>query len=96
MDGNAFWLNALANAFGSFLGGGILALLALWFSDFIFSVPELSGFWTLITDIEKSSYKKYVGLHVTFLLAIWQDEKRVYGTGEKVFERRSMTARMST
>lgn len=89
MDGaTLFWNNAFANAVGSLLGGGVLALLALFASDFVFRLPNLNGFWTLEVTTRETSYKPFNGLKTIFLVALSQDGSKLRGSGEKVFETR--------
>jgi hypothetical protein len=52
----------------------------------ISAVPDLTGSWTIATQVESSSYKGYAGLRLGYELKLEQDGARVTGVGRKVTE----------
>jgi len=50
------------------------------------AIQNLSGEWSLVNTIEKTSYPAYVNLHIGYRVVINQVGKEFTAEGEKVFE----------
>lgn len=87
----------LMTAVGSTVIGGILlAFIFFLFSDFIFTLPALSGLWRFESETQSTSYNPYRGMKLTYLVLLWQEGHTIHGSGEKVQEDINGTVRTYT
>lgn len=66
------------------VGGLVLALIILFFRDYIFKVRDLSGKWIFELTTEVTSHAPYKGMTLTYLVLLAQEGQVLYGTGEKI------------
>ena len=69
--------------FSNLASGFILTILIFISTYYIFKIPELHGHWMCILTYETSSLSKYKGMVLTYKVLLWQEGKKLYGTGEK-------------
>jgi hypothetical protein len=86
----------MANVLATVIGGLLLALIFFLLSDFFFRLPALSGLWSFESETRSTSYNRYKGMKLTYLVLLWQEGNTIYGSGEKVREDVSGTVRSYT
>lgn len=50
------------------------------------ATDDVSGVWTVVTQVERTSYRGFEGLHLGYRLQLEQVGNRVIGTGQKISE----------
>ena len=82
-----FTLNALANAFGTIVGGFILTILYYILGARLFKLPNLNGLWMFKSTYARTKYNPYRNMELIYKVHLLQEGNRVHGSAEKVFER---------
>lgn len=88
----SFWSRFLRDVLSNVIATGIVAFTAVVLIDRFYATPSLDGFWTLTTNVKKSSYKRYEGLELNYLVTLIQNQLNISGNGEKFSEKTKTTA----
>lgn len=74
------------NVAGSVISAIAIALIFFVWNDFFYKSTDLSGAWSVETEVLESSYSKYEGMKVYYDVLINQQGDQIIGTGEKIAE----------
>lgn len=74
------------NLVSAVMGGVLLALLFFVLKEKWFSLPEIAGRWYFETRTEKTAYRPYLDMKLTYVAILWREGHVVYGTVEKIHE----------
>ena len=72
---------------GTIIGGLFLSLIFFLLYDFIYKIPNISGEWEFTEKTLKTAYNPYKNLEVKYLALIWNEGNKIYGSGEKIYEK---------
>jgi len=70
------------NAIGGLIAAILLGCAAYWRAR----VPDVSGVWTMEVVLNKSDYKPYLGMRLTYIMMLTQRSGDLEGIAEKVHE----------
>ncbi|WP_158268106.1 hypothetical protein [Limnohabitans sp. Jir61] len=87
-----FWPGLAANI----AGGVALSILFFVLREHIFTMPNLVGVWECKHVVATTDYRPYTGMIVWYRIVLWQDNERIFGTGEKDREDSSTGVRTYT
>ena len=68
------------------VGTSFAALLFFVLKEYVFPIPPVSGCWTFETETVETSYNPYRGMKLKYIVLIWQEGNKIFGTGEKMSE----------
>ncbi len=77
------------NLVSAVIGGVVLALLFFLLKEKCFSLPEIAGRWYFEIRTEKTAYKPYQDMKLTYVAMLWREGHVVHGTVEKIHEESS-------
>ena len=77
----------LANALGTVIGGLFLTVFYFTLGQKILRPPRLSGVWVLESVISQTKYNPFKGMVLRYKVLLLQDETKLHGTAEKVYEK---------
>ena len=80
------WTDIFIQIIANLISGVLIALIFFLLSDYIFKVPNLTGYWNFTTKTVQSSLKTYEGMILNYTALIWMEGKIIYGTAEKINE----------
>ncbi len=84
---NNFDEDLLNSILGTIIGGLFLSLIYFLLYDLLYKVPNISGEWEFTEKTLKTAYNPYQNLEVKYLALIWNEGNRIYGSGEKIYEK---------
>ena len=79
-DYNELWVNIL----GTIIGGLLLTFILFVLNEYVFKKANLSGEWTAIIKINKTSYQPYKDLEIEYKIHLIQKRYELSGSGEKI------------
>jgi hypothetical protein len=74
-----FWPGLAA----TFAGGVALSVLFFVLREHIFTMPNLVGVWECKQVVACTEHHPYAGMTLWYRIVLWQDNEKVFGTGEK-------------
>jgi hypothetical protein len=77
-------------------GGVALSIIFFVLREHIFTMPNLVGVWECKQVIATTEYRPYAGMVLWYRIVLWQDNEKVFGTGEKDREDASTGVRAYT
>lgn len=64
----------------------LLAVLSYIGETLFYPTPDVNGKWQFESTVEKTKYQPYLGMVLTFIVFLNQNDLEITGTGEKVKE----------
>src|SRR3990172_4390356 len=83
------WDQFIISFLSDLTSGFLLALIIFISSYYIFKIPDLNGHWTLNATTLDAKFHDYRGMALIYNVLLWQEGKKIYGTGEKSQEKTS-------
>jgi len=80
------WSNMFYQIITSLISGILIAFIFFLLSDFLFKLPNLSGYWNFSAKTLKTAYIPYEEMILNYHALIWTEGKTIFGTGEKISE----------
>lgn len=80
---NIFFNSFLANLFSV----ALITLILFLLSDYILKIPNVNGHWHLISTTKNAKLATYKNMELYYTVLLWQEGKRIYGSGEKFKEK---------
>lgn len=72
------------NVLGTIIGGLAFTLILFILNELVFPKINLTGEWTAVLKIKKTTYKPYENLAIEYKLHILQKGNELIGSGEKI------------
>ena len=72
---------------GTVVGGLFLTVLYFALAQKLLRLPRLSGIWILESVVSETKYNPFRGMVLRYKILLLQDETRLHGTAEKVYEK---------
>ena len=92
----SFFLQFWPGLAATVVGGIALSILFFVLREHIFTMPNLVGVWECKHVVASTEYHPYAGMILWYRIVLWQDNEKIYGTGEKDREDSSTGVRTYT
>lgn len=79
----------LSDLLSTLIGGILLTYLFFLLREKYFVLPNINGTWSLETTTIVSEYNPYKNMILKYILMIYKEGERIYGTCEKIYENSS-------
>ncbi|WP_339775774.1 hypothetical protein [uncultured Thalassospira sp.] len=84
-----FFEGVASGTLATIIGGIFSAVVFFLVREKFFAYKDISGKWKYYIITEKTEYKPYQGMKLTYAAVLWREGDKIYGSVEKVYEKSS-------